>query len=84
MAALIPSASGERDRTGTNAKSVVPLVGRLEQDVSLSLRLDVVAEGVETADQLSALRAHGCTRIQGFLFARPSTTSAIVDMLLRR
>jgi EAL domain-containing protein (putative c-di-GMP-specific phosphodiesterase class I) len=36
-----------------------------------SLRLDVTAEGVETAAQFAMLRAHGCTFIQGFLLGRP-------------
>ncbi len=36
-----------------------------------SLNLDVIAEGVEDADQLSALRAFGCQFAQGFIFARP-------------
>jgi diguanylate cyclase (GGDEF)-like protein len=33
--------------------------------------LRVVAEGIETADQLAALRALGCDRGQGYHFARP-------------
>ncbi len=36
-----------------------------------SLGLDVVAEGVETIEQLRALVAIGCRHIQGFLFAKP-------------
>jgi len=36
-----------------------------------SLNLTVVAEGVETADQLSFLRAYRCDEIQGYYFARP-------------
>lgn len=35
------------------------------------LSLQVVAEGVETLEQLAALRAMGCDAVQGFLIARP-------------
>jgi len=37
-----------------------------------NLRLDVVAEGVETAEQLAWLRAAGCQIGQGFLLGRPA------------
>jgi diguanylate cyclase (GGDEF)-like protein len=36
-----------------------------------TLKLEVVAEGVETAAQLAFLRAHHCDQIQGFYFSRP-------------
>ncbi|WP_157604118.1 EAL domain-containing protein [Rhizobacter sp. Root1221] len=36
-----------------------------------SLRLDVVAEGVETADQLQFLRSHDCDQMQGYFFSKP-------------
>lgn len=39
--------------------------------MALSLNLKVVAEGVETADQLTYLKALGCDLIQGFYFAKP-------------
>lgn len=35
------------------------------------LRMDIIAEGVETAEQLSWLRAAGCPKAQGFYFSRP-------------
>ncbi|HUZ66644.1 MAG TPA: EAL domain-containing protein, partial [Beijerinckiaceae bacterium] len=36
-----------------------------------SLDLDIVAEGVETADQLARLRAEGCDHVQGYYFGKP-------------
>jgi diguanylate cyclase (GGDEF)-like protein len=39
--------------------------------LGLSLGLYVVAEGVETADQVAALHQLGCDAIQGYVFSRP-------------
>ncbi len=39
--------------------------------VATSLRLEVVAEGVETEHQAAWLRERGCDTFQGFLFGRP-------------
>ena len=36
-----------------------------------SLKMEVIAEGVETVEQLNFLAAHGCFAVQGFLFSRP-------------
>ncbi len=36
-----------------------------------NLELDVIAEGVETLEQLNFLIAHGCTRVQGYYFSKP-------------
>jgi diguanylate cyclase (GGDEF)-like protein/PAS domain S-box-containing protein len=46
-----------------------------------SLDLQVVAEGVETAGQLTFLRLHGCEAFQGYLFGRPGPVGDI-DALL--
>lgn len=39
--------------------------------LSHSLKLEVVAEGVETEEQLAFLQAHGCDQVQGYLCSRP-------------
>ncbi|MDT8371168.1 MAG: EAL domain-containing protein [Gammaproteobacteria bacterium] len=39
--------------------------------MSKRLGLDVVAEGVETAEQLAFLQQHECHRVQGYFFSRP-------------
>ena len=36
-----------------------------------ALSMEVLAEGVETAEQLKMLQAEGCTELQGYLFSRP-------------
>jgi EAL domain-containing protein (putative c-di-GMP-specific phosphodiesterase class I) len=46
-----------------------------------SMKLDVVAEGVETDEQLGFLRAHGCDQMQGFCFSRPVEASALEALL---
>ncbi|MCP1367673.1 EAL domain-containing protein, partial [Halomonas sp. BBD48] len=49
--------------------------------ISQHLALDVVAEGVETEDQLAFLVANGCSRFQGFYFHRPLSSSALGRVL---
>lgn len=53
----------ENKRSATMARNIIQL-GR-DMDIA------VIAEGVETQEQFSFLREHGCAEFQGFLFGRP-------------
>ena len=46
-----------------------------------SLRLKVIAEGVENEAQMSFLRAHQCDEIQGYYFSKPLTVDKVADKL---
>jgi diguanylate cyclase len=48
------------------------------------LNMKVVAEGVETAAELAALKLAGCDELQGFYFAKPMPASAIPQWLTER
>ena len=51
--------------------------------IGANLGMDVIAEGVETSEQLEFLRSCGCTLVQGYLIARPMPFSACTDWLCR-
>ena len=48
-----------------------------------TLYLDTVAEGIETREQLEALRALGCVHGQGYYFSRPLPPGDVTGLLLR-
>jgi EAL domain-containing protein (putative c-di-GMP-specific phosphodiesterase class I) len=50
-------------------------------DMSRSLGLEVIAEGVETEAQLALLAREGCTLYQGFLCAPPVEAEKLVALL---
>jgi EAL domain-containing protein (putative c-di-GMP-specific phosphodiesterase class I) len=50
-------------------------------DMAHALGMTVVAEGVETREQEEHLRAFGCDRVQGYLYARPQSAPATTDVL---
>ncbi len=47
-----------------------------------NLNMDVVAEGVETEDQLNLLQKLGCTYAQGLLFGHPMSSDDYLELLL--
>jgi diguanylate cyclase (GGDEF)-like protein/PAS domain S-box-containing protein len=47
-----------------------------------SLKMDVVAEGVETEDQLNFLQTLDCTYVQGLLFGDPMSSDNYLELLL--
>jgi diguanylate cyclase (GGDEF)-like protein/PAS domain S-box-containing protein len=57
----------------TEAETIVQAIIAM----SHALRLDVTAEGVETKQQLSMLRALGCNYVQGYLLGRPRSASQL-------
>jgi len=46
-----------------------------------SLGMSTTAEGIETEEQLTAVREQGCNEVQGFLFSPPVSAAAVTDIL---
>jgi len=66
-------------RAGHELKAQTVL--RIATLLGSNLGLDVVAEGVETPEQLEFLRDCGCTRVQGYYFAKPMPIDACTAWL---
>lgn len=60
-----------------NAQAIVKAIIAIAH----SLKMDVVAEGVETEEQLTFLKHHGCDRIQGYFFSPPVAAEEFEKML---
>jgi diguanylate cyclase (GGDEF)-like protein len=66
-----------RDIADPDAAAIV----RAVVGIGERLGMGIVAEGVETAEQLELVRREGCTQVQGFLFSRPLPPDAARDYL---
>jgi diguanylate cyclase (GGDEF)-like protein/PAS domain S-box-containing protein len=68
---------------------IMPLTGSTSQcqlvasiiEIGKSLGIQVVAEGVETADHISILQGLGCDVLQGFAFAAPMVSDDLIDFV---
>ncbi|MDI9641817.1 EAL domain-containing protein [Geitlerinema splendidum] len=49
-----------------------------------SLRLNITAEGVETAEQCEYIKAQGCHEIQGYYFSPPLPNEAMTELLAKQ
>jgi EAL domain-containing protein (putative c-di-GMP-specific phosphodiesterase class I) len=63
--------------TNPEAASIV----RAVIDMAHNLRFTVVAEGVETLQQVAFLRKHECDQAQGYFYARPASAEQNIDWL---
>jgi diguanylate cyclase (GGDEF)-like protein len=61
----------------SEARAVIQAISSLAS----SLDLTVVAEGIETLDQLIYITDHGCAAAQGYYFARPMPADRVSDYL---
>jgi EAL domain-containing protein (putative c-di-GMP-specific phosphodiesterase class I) len=68
--------------TMTKDPTTMTLVQTIIQ-LARSLRLKVVAEGVETEDQANILRLLRCDQMQGYLFSKPLPAAELVTLLRR-
>ncbi len=71
-------------------QSFVRDIGQTNNDLAIvktvialaqTLKLDLLAEGVETQEHLTTLRALGCERFQGYLFSKPVPAGQMAQLL---
>ena len=67
------------ERMGSDRRSSSIIAAMIQ--LAHAMDLVVVAEGIETQDQLSKLRALGCDRGQGYVFSRPVGAVAFAQYL---
>ncbi len=60
------------------------IILNISDSAAHNLKLTVVAEGVETEEQLAFLQEHDCDEIQGFLFSEPRSAADVTKLLEER
>jgi EAL domain-containing protein (putative c-di-GMP-specific phosphodiesterase class I) len=70
---------GHITTTPDDASIVIAVIGMAQ-----SLRLRVIAEGVETYSQMAFLQAHECDEAQGYYFSRPVPPQQFAELLAGR
>ena len=72
----------DRSFVGRMAEGDQPLqIVRTIIELARVLKIDVVAEGIETVEQYRLLREMGCRYGQGYLFARPMPADDVSALL---
>ncbi len=75
------------DRTFVSAVDANPRSGAIIGAIvamARALDLNVIVEGIETAEQLAVVRALGCTEMQGYLFSAPVPGPELLALATRR
>ncbi len=67
--------------TGIDQRSESQVIAALVVEMGHLLKLNVIAEGVESEAELAQLRKLGCDDAQGFLYARPLESEALVEFV---
>ena len=62
---------------GSRNGAIIASITSLAQE----LGMDTTAEGVETLDELDLVRMHGCSHVQGYIYAKPLKTEDATDRL---
>lgn len=66
-----------------NSESTIYSIVQLISQLGSSLSLDVIAEGIETIEQLESLKKVGCNIGQGFLFSAAIDADKVTQMLIK-
>ena len=71
------------DSTLCSANNIIAQTGK-NLDLANKLGLEVIAEGVETAEQFEFMRTHDCDLVQGYYLSRPLPRFELMELLQRK